>query len=91
MGTLFTVDWKLLFTPDTPLLEIIIRGTVLYFVIFFIIRLIPSRQIGGVGVSDMLLIVLVASGGDELSRRQSQINHERNRFSRHGYFLELCV
>jgi len=61
MDTLFNVDWKLLFIPDTSILEIIIRGSVLYVVIFFIIRFIPNRQVGGVGMNDLLLIVLVAS------------------------------
>ena len=61
MDMLFNVDWKLLFIPDTSIPEIIIRGTVLYIVIFFIIRFIPNRQVGGVGMNDLLLIVLVAS------------------------------
>jgi uncharacterized membrane protein YcaP (DUF421 family) len=61
MDTLFSVDWKLLFLPDTSIPEIIIRGSVLYIVIFFIIRFIPNKQVGGVGMNDMLLIVLVAS------------------------------
>lgn len=61
MDTLLNVDWKLLFIPDTPITEIIIRGSVLYIVIFFIIRFIPNRQVGGVGMNDLLLIVLVAS------------------------------
>jgi uncharacterized membrane protein YcaP (DUF421 family) len=61
MDLLFDVQWKELFTPDAPLLESIIRGTIVYIVIFFLVRLIPNRQMGGVGMNDMLLIVLVAS------------------------------
>jgi uncharacterized membrane protein YcaP (DUF421 family) len=55
------VQWSELFVPDTPLLESFIRGTIVYIAIFFLVRLIPNRQMGGVGMNDMLLIVLVAS------------------------------
>ena len=61
MDLFFDVDWKLLFAPDTPLLQLFVRGTVMYIVIFFLVRVIPNRQVGGVGMNDLLLIVLVAS------------------------------
>ena len=61
MDLLFGVDWKLLFIPDTPVLEVVLRGTILYVVIFFFVRVLPNRQMGGVGMNDLLLIVLVAS------------------------------
>ena len=61
MDLLFNVDWTGLFTPDTPILESVVRGTVTYIAIFFFVRVLPSRQIGGVGMNDLLLIVLVAS------------------------------
>jgi uncharacterized membrane protein YcaP (DUF421 family) len=38
-----------------------VRGTVIYIVIFFLVRVIPNRQVGGVGMNDLLLIVLIAS------------------------------
>jgi uncharacterized membrane protein YcaP (DUF421 family) len=44
-----------------PILESIVRGTVIYIAIFFLVRLLPNRQIGGVGMNDLLLLVLVAS------------------------------
>ena len=62
MDMLFNVDWRLLFVPDTPILEIILRGTLIYVVIFFLVRFIPNRQVGGVGMNDLLLVVLIASG-----------------------------
>jgi uncharacterized membrane protein YcaP (DUF421 family) len=58
---IFDVQWKELFAPDAPLLESVIRGTIVYIAIFFLARVIPNRQAGGVGMNDMLLIVLVAS------------------------------
>jgi uncharacterized membrane protein YcaP (DUF421 family) len=61
MDLFFNVQWKELFAPDVPLLESVIRGTIVYIAIFFLVRVIPNRQMGGVGMNDMLLIVLVAS------------------------------
>ena len=61
MDLLFGVDWKLLFVPDTPVLESVLRGTTIYVVIFFLVRVLPNRQVGGVGMNDLLLIVLIAS------------------------------
>ena len=61
MDLFFNVDWKQLFSPDTPILESVVRGTVIYIAIFFLVRFLPNRPTGGVGMNDMLLIVLVAS------------------------------
>jgi uncharacterized membrane protein YcaP (DUF421 family) len=61
MYLLFDVDWRELFVPDKPLLQSVVRGTVIYIVIFFLVRVIPNRQVGGVGMNDLLLIVLIAS------------------------------
>jgi len=57
----FNLNWSQLFTPDTPIFESVIRGTVVYIGIFILVRLIPNRQMGGIGMNDMLLIVLIAS------------------------------
>ena len=61
MDLLFGLDWGELFIPDKPLIQVVVRGTVIYVVIFFLVRIIPNRQVGGVGMNDLLLIVLVAS------------------------------
>lgn len=61
MDLLFDVNWRELFVPDTPLLQVVVRGTVIYVVIFFLVRVMPNRQVGGVGMNDLLLIVLIAS------------------------------
>jgi uncharacterized membrane protein YcaP (DUF421 family) len=61
MDLLFGVNWGELFIPDKPLLQVAVRGTVIYVVIFFLVRVIPNRHVGGVGMNDLLLIVLIAS------------------------------
>jgi uncharacterized membrane protein YcaP (DUF421 family) len=53
-------DWKSIFVPDTPFLEIIVRGTVMYLSIFFLLRIVLKRQTGTLGMTDLLLITLLA-------------------------------
>lgn len=54
------IDWKAVFLPDTPLLEIIIRGSVMYLALFILLRVILKRQSGTLGITDLLLITLLA-------------------------------
>jgi uncharacterized membrane protein YcaP (DUF421 family) len=57
---LIGVDWRGTLVPDTPLLEIFIRGTVVYFALFTLLRVVLKRQRGGVAFTDLLVIVLIA-------------------------------
>lgn len=59
-SSLWTVDWRGLFTPTHSVLEMMVRGTVMYFAIFGFMRLALKRQTGGIGTSDVLVIVLLA-------------------------------
>lgn len=54
------VDWGKAFLPDTPLLEIFVRGTCIYLGLFFLLRVILRRESGTLGVTDVLVIVLIA-------------------------------
>ncbi|MGK5444644.1 DUF421 domain-containing protein [Micromonospora sp. URMC 105] len=53
-------DWPKVFTPDTPLLEIVVRGSVIYLTLFFLLRVLLKRESGTTGVTDLLVIVLIA-------------------------------
>ena len=54
------VEWDTLFVPDKPFLEIVVRGSVVYLSLFFLLRVILKRQAGTVGITDLLVIVLIA-------------------------------
>ena len=54
------MDWHELFVPRGPLLEMVVRGTVVYLALFCALRVLPRRQMGITGVSDILLIVIIA-------------------------------
>lgn len=54
------MNWAELFLPGGSLLEVVVRGTVLFLALFLLLRLMPRRQLGSLGVSDLLVIVLIA-------------------------------
>ncbi|HET7727920.1 MAG TPA: YetF domain-containing protein [Candidatus Limnocylindrales bacterium] len=53
------IDLATILLPETPILEIVIRGTITYLAIFLLLRYF-RRGIGGIANPDLLLIVLVA-------------------------------
>lgn len=59
-STLWEIDWSGMFTPTRSVVEMILRGTIMYFVIVALLRLVVKRQTGGVGRTDILMIVLLA-------------------------------
>jgi uncharacterized membrane protein YcaP (DUF421 family) len=54
------IDWKSIFVPDVSLLETFLRGSLTYISIFFLLRVILKRQTGSIGMTDLLLITLLA-------------------------------
>jgi uncharacterized membrane protein YcaP (DUF421 family) len=59
MDKVIGMDWHDTFVPDTPLLEIVIRGSLIYLIILLLLRRF-RRGAGSVGVTDMLVLVLIA-------------------------------
>ena len=55
----WTVDWAHILVPTGSLAEVVLRGTIMYFVLFPLLRLVPRRQIGAWGVPDLLVVVLI--------------------------------
>ncbi|MFB3816443.1 MAG: DUF421 domain-containing protein [Candidatus Methylomirabilales bacterium] len=60
MSVLTGVDWAGVLLPATPVLEIVVRGTLTYLVLFLILRLVLKRETGQVGITDLLVVVLLA-------------------------------
>jgi uncharacterized membrane protein YcaP (DUF421 family) len=54
------LDWSALFSTEVPPLEMFLRGTFMYWFIFIALRLAGRRDVGSLGVADMLVLVLVA-------------------------------
>ena len=60
MDWLWRVDWAGLYEPKHALLDVFLRGTIMYLMIFVLLRLVVRRQVGGIGITDILVIVLIA-------------------------------
>lgn len=54
------VDWSSIFIPDTPIVEIVVRGSVMYLALFCLMRFVLKRQTGSLGMTDILMLVLIA-------------------------------
>jgi uncharacterized membrane protein YcaP (DUF421 family) len=54
------IDWAKMLIPDTPPLEIFLRGSVMYLSIYFLLRFVLKRQAGTVSVADVLVLVLIS-------------------------------
>ncbi|HZH35195.1 MAG TPA: YetF domain-containing protein [Pyrinomonadaceae bacterium] len=59
MEKIWQIDWEKLFVPQESLAELFVRGTLMYVALFIFLRFF-RRQIGGLGITDLLVIVLLA-------------------------------
>ncbi|HJU60796.1 MAG TPA: YetF domain-containing protein [Candidatus Binatia bacterium] len=59
MDTLSQIDWQSVFTPSLHIAEIILRGTIVYLFLFVLLRII-RRGAGTIGLSDLVVVVLIA-------------------------------
>lgn len=57
---LFSVGWADLFIPAHSVAEMVVRGTLMYLALFLIFRFVVHRQRSAIGISDVLVIVLIA-------------------------------
>lgn len=55
----FDLDWQTIFVPTESVLEIIIRGTIMYLAIFALLRIF-RRQAGSFSIADLIVIVIIA-------------------------------
>ena len=61
MPRFFPDDWSRLFVLETPVLELVARGAILYFVILILMRLMPRRSGGELAVMDLIFALLIAN------------------------------
>ncbi|MGB6294552.1 MAG: YetF domain-containing protein [Rivularia sp. (in: cyanobacteria)] len=54
------IDWQTIFIPSTSVAELFIRGSLVYLALFSVLRILPNRQIGTLGINDVLVVVLFA-------------------------------
>src|SRR5215210_8618116 len=54
------MDLEKMFGLQTPVPEMVARGTITYIALFVLLRLFQRRQAGSVGMADLLVLVLLA-------------------------------
>lgn len=55
-----SIDLTSVFVPTIGILEVVVRGSIMYLGLFAILRFIARRQAGSFGPADLLVIVLIA-------------------------------
>ena len=54
------MDWAEIFRLTVSPVELLVRGTLTYWFIFVLFRVVLRRGVGAVGIADVLLLVLIA-------------------------------
>lgn len=60
MPWLSSIDWRSILTPELGVAELLVRGVLMYAIVFVLLRLVLRRNVGGIGTMDVLVIVLVS-------------------------------
>jgi len=53
-------DWAQIFFSATPVVELVVRVSVVYLFLYFLLRFVLKRESGALGLTDLLVIVLIA-------------------------------
>lgn len=59
---LLGIDWEAMFESEQSLSELFVRATILYFVVFGILRATLRRSAGELSMLDFIFVLLVANG-----------------------------
>jgi uncharacterized membrane protein YcaP (DUF421 family) len=54
------LDWQELFKTSVPIAEITLRGSSVYWFLFLLFRFVMRRDVGSVGIADVLVLVIIA-------------------------------
>lgn len=66
------MNWDEIFSLHSSLLEPVVRGSIMYLCLFVLFRVVIRRRVGAVGMSDILLVVIIADAA------QSGLSGEAN-------------
>jgi uncharacterized membrane protein YcaP (DUF421 family) len=65
-------DWRAIFDPSLPVLEILARGTAIYLGLLLMLRIVGQREAGAIGLHDLLVLVLIAeAAGNALGQYET--------------------
>lgn len=55
-----SIPWESIFVPSVNPLELVVRGSVIYVGTFVLLRVVAKRELGGLSVTDLIVIVFIA-------------------------------
>jgi uncharacterized membrane protein YcaP (DUF421 family) len=53
-------SWLTMLIPTVPAWELLVRGTLTFLGLLFLLRIVGRREAGGLGITDLLVVVLIA-------------------------------
>lgn len=53
-------DWTAMFALSVAPLELFVRGSLIYLTLFLLFRFVVHRDVGGLGLSDLLVLIIIA-------------------------------
>ncbi len=54
------IDWKAIFSPEVPVLELVVRGSIAYLLVVVLMRLSLRRSAGELAMMDLAFVFLIA-------------------------------
>ena len=64
------LDWQALLEPH-HVAENFVRATLIFWMLFVLLRFLPNRKTGGIGATDLLVVVLLANAVQTAMMRES--------------------
>lgn len=58
------VDWRKLFAIDLPILELVLRASIMYLLVFVFVRISGRRSLGQLGMLDFIFVLMLAVAAD---------------------------
>jgi uncharacterized membrane protein YcaP (DUF421 family) len=66
------IEWNELLEPSMSLLELVLRGSAMYLILFLVLRVLVRRHVGSMSLMDLLLMVLIADAAQNAMSKQYQ-------------------
>ena len=63
------IDWAAMFEPH-HVVENVVRATIVFWMLFLLLRFLPNRKAGGLGPTDLLVVVLLANAVQSAIQRE---------------------
>ena len=70
MDIIFRINWEEMFVPTASIAEMVMRGTLVYLGLLSLLRLVLKRQAGTLGITDLLVVVLIADAAQNAMASQ---------------------